>query len=414
MIARGNVTGVRGALLEAELPGAAIGAGVRIATACTGTVRAINGRRVLIAAHADAGGIARGADLRTDPRVNRLPFGTCALGRAFDGTGAALDDGPPIRGRMMPLSVAAPAPDERQPVNGALWTGVRAIDGLLTIGRGTRVGLFGAPGAGKSTLLESIAEGAEADAVVVGLIGERGREAREWIARRTPRMSVVCATSDRSASERLRAAEAAVAQARALAARGLHVLLVLDSLARYAAALRELAVAAGEPAGRAGFPPSVFAALARFVERCGAGRSGSVTLLASVLSDGDDRDPISDAARSLLDGHIALSAHLAGAGRFPAIDILGSASRTMPTVASPEHIEAASRLRRALAALERAADARSLGIESADPETMQAAAAEERIEHLLRQGRERTPWPQTLRMMAEIADTLREPHGYSD
>lgn len=414
MIARGYVTGARGALLEAALPGATIGAGVRIAGVCFGTVRALESGRVLIAAHGDAAGIARGTDVRTDARALRLPLGTCALGRAFDGRGVALDDKPPLRGPTVSLGKRAPSPDERQPVSRAVWTGVRAIDALLTIGRGTRVGLFGPPGAGKSTLLESIAGNADADAVVVGLIGERGREAREWIARVTPRISVVCATSDRSASERVRAADVAVAQARALASRGLDVLLILDSLARYAAALRELAVATGEPAGRAGFPPSVFASLAGFVERCGAGRAGSVTLLASVLNDGDERDPISDAARSLLDGHIALSPALAGAGRFPAIEILHSASRTMPAIVSPQHLESASRVRRAVALLERAGDARALGIEPADPETIRAVAAEERIERLLRQGREASSEALTLRMLTETADTLGEAHGYSD
>ena len=182
----------------------------------------------------------------------------------------------------------------------------------------------------------------------MALTGERGREAQHWIARRNERTTVVCATSDRPAPERVLAAHVAVAHAQALRERGLDVLLVLDSLARFAAASREIAVASGESAGRGGFPPSVFAELARLVEVAGAVRDGSITLIATVLSDGDDRDPVSEAARSILDGHIALSVALAQAGRFPAVDVLGSTSRTMDMVASEPHLRDARALRHTL------------------------------------------------------------------
>ena len=235
----------------------------------------------------------------------RLFLGTCALGRAIDAFGAPLDGGPPLLGRTVALALRAPRPNEREPIERPLWSGVRVLDALLTFGRGARLGIFGPPGAGKSTLVESIVDGCAADAVVVGLAGERGREAQRWIARLDERTTIVCATSDRPASERIAAAAVAIAQARALCDRGLHVLFVLDSLARVAAAAREIAVAAGESVGRGGYPPSVFATLARYVECAGALRCGSVTLVATVLSDGDERDPVSEAARSLLDGHIA-------------------------------------------------------------------------------------------------------------
>jgi flagellar biosynthesis/type III secretory pathway ATPase len=184
-------------------------------------------------------------------------------------------------------------------------------------------------------------------------------------------------------------------------------LLVLDSLARFASALRESAAAAGEPAGRAGYPPSVFAEMARFVERAGTARSGSITMLATVLSDGDERDPVSDAARSLLDGHIQLSAALAHAGHFPAIDVPASASRSMATIASGPHAANASVVRSAVAALSRSEDARALGVPAADPFTQRAAAAEPELEAFLRQDSAPTPPERTLSILAGLADTLR-------
>jgi type III secretion protein N (ATPase) len=339
-------------------------------------------------------------------------LGTCALGRATDACGFPLDGLPPLRGPAGNVEPCVPPPNERSPVDRPLWTGVRAIDGLLTIGRGARIGIFGAPGAGKSTLIESIVSGCAADVVVVGLIGERGREAQRWLDRCDRRTIVVCATSDRPAAERVRAAYLALAQAGALRRRGLHVLLVLDSLARLAAAFREGAVAAGESTGRGGYPPSVFASLARVVESAGAVAGGSVTLFASVLSDGDERDPVSDAARSLLDGHIALSERLAGAAHYPAIDVLSSASRTMAEVVDGTHAAAASHVRRALAALERTADARALGIEAHDPETVAAVGAQARIEAFLRQPPQPASPRETLAMLAALADTLEGSHEH--
>jgi FliI/YscN family ATPase len=267
------------------------------------------------------------------------------------------------------------------------WTGVPAIDALLTIGRGARVGFFGAPGAGKTTLLEQIAAGAGGDAVVLALVGERGREAQAWFERLDRRSTIVCATSDRSAAERVRAAMVAMAQARLLRERGFHVVLILDSLARYAAALREQRVALGEPVGRGGYPPSVWAELARYLECAGNASQGSITLLATVLSDGsDDREPLSDAARSLLDGHIVLSGALARAGHFPAIDVLASASRTMDEAISASHAAGARCVRAALALLAESSDARAVGLAAADERLRAAVAAEPALHAFLRQG----------------------------
>ena len=333
-------------------------------------------------------------------------MGACALGRAIDANGDPLDGERPLRGRSVSLELRAPLPNQRDPIATPLWTGIRVLDGLLTLGRGARIGIFGAPGAGKSTVIEAIVDGCVADAVVVGLAGERGREAQRWIERRNERTTIVCSTSDRSATERLAAAHVAIAQARALCERGLHVLFVLDSLARVAAASREIAVAAGESAGRGGYPPSVFADLARLVEGAGAMRRGSITLVATVLGDGDDRDPVSEAARSLLDGHVQLSLRLAEAGRFPAVDVPGSSSRTMDLVAGEEHLRAARSLRHAISLLARIDDARSLGIQPVDRASLAAIALEPGLEAFLRQDRRVVDRSETLGELTALADSF--------
>lgn len=409
MIARGAVVRAHGGYVEACLPAVRIGDGVTIETTpspARGYVCAVETARVLIAVRAPLDGIARGTPVRIDSGAGRLALGTCALGRAIDARGRALDGGPAPLGKRVTVPAASPAAQDRKPIHVPFWTGLRVLDGLLTFGRGARVGVFGAPGAGKSTLLEAIERGCRADAVVVALVGERGREAQRWICARDLRTTVVCATSDRPAAERVAAAEVAMAQAAALRARGLHVLLVLDSLARLVNAWRELAVAAGETAGRGGYPPSVFAGLAGFVEIAGALHSGSVTLIASVLDDGDDRDPVSDAARSLLDGHIALSSRLAQSGRFPAVDVLASASRTMAAVAAGDHLRDARAVRNALALLERIDDARRLGIEPGDPASQRAIAAEAQLDDFVLQDREDSAPLATLAALHRIAEYL--------
>ena len=344
--------------------------------------------------------------------IERAMLGTAALGRALDADANPLDGLPRVEGVRLSRTAAPVSPLQRRAIVEPLWTGVRCIDALLTLGRGARIGLFGAPGVGKSNLLEAIVRGTRADAVVVGLIGERGREAQRWIATRDERTTIICATGDRPARERIRAAETFIAQAHALASRGLHVLAVLDSFARYAYALREVCVTRGESVGRGGYPPSVFSAGAQLVERAGAFASGSITMIATVLHDGDDHDPVSESARSLLDGHIQLSPALAHAGRFPAIDVLTSASRTMDSVVAAKHYRAAVRVRVALALLARCQDARSLGLEPSDPATGAAIAAEPALEALLRQGREPADPARSLEALYQTADMLEEAHGY--
>ena len=408
MRALGHVVAARGALLEASLPAARIGGGVRIGALAARVVALRDGRAVL-APFGSAAGIAHGTRVRADDGVLALPLGTALLGRAIAPCGAPLDGEPPAAGKPVRCDAAALPPRDRRPCSSVLWTGVRAVDGALTLARGARVGIFGAPGAGKSTLLESIARHVAADAVVIALIGERGREAERWLACRDERTTIVCATSDRSAAERVRAAEVAFAQADALRARGLDVLLLVDSLARVCAAQRELALAAGEPAGRGGYPAGVFALLGRLLERAGSFACGTVSVLATVLSEGpDEGDPVAEAARAALDGHLVLSRRLAQAGRFPAIDLPRSASRTATSCTSPEHASAARKLRAAAGLLADSADARALGLhpEQADPALGRAAAAESAIECFLRQDGAASSPHQTLTALVTLADTL--------
>jgi FliI/YscN family ATPase len=409
----GRIAATRGHVLVAELPAARVGDGVRIhaaGAALAARIAALQGSRAVLAPFAAIDGVACGDVVETDPSALALPLGTPLLGRAIDPSGTPLDGRPAPRGRAVAVAGTSHAVDERRPCEDVCWTGIRAIDGPLAFGRGARIGVFGAPGAGKSTLLETIVASADVDAVVVGLIGERGREAQRWLARRDPRSTIVCATSDRAPAERVRAAEVAFAQADALRARGLDVLLVVDSLARVCAAAREVALALGEPVGRGGYPPSVFALLARLLERAGAVGTGSVTLVASVLSDGPDGDdPVSLQARAALDGHLVLSERLARAGRFPAIDVAASASRTLAEVASAPHLAAARTLRAAVAALEETRDARSVGLDPAasNPFLWRCLAAEAELEAFLRQDDAPSPPDRTLTELLRLADILR-------
>lgn len=377
---------------------------------------------------ADDGFVPFAQVLRPSPPAEREPVAVVAPAAlpaaATDQTGALSRDLLALHARVAelealvaceraPASLVVPAPSERVALTEPFWTGVRALDGPLCFARGARIGIFGAAGVGKSTLLEQLVAGSAADATVVALIGERGREAERWFRRGGPRLNVVCATSDRPAGERVQAAEAAFAQAAALRARGLHVLLVLDSLARVAAAARDAAVARGEPLGRAGFPPSVVAYQARLLECAGATAAGSVTLVATVLSDGPlEHDPIAEAARAALDGHVVLSPRLAAAGCLPAIDLPASSSRTLADVSAPGHRRSAARLRTAVAALEAARDARSLGLDPAagDPVLARAIAAEGRIATFLQQTEAGADPARTLMLLGEIADSLDDGH----
>jgi ATP synthase in type III secretion protein N len=301
-------------------------------------------------------GVAVGCEVEPLEGEALVPCGGGLLGRVIDAFGQPLDGQPlPEPLPRVPLHGAAPNPLDRTPVHEALATGVRAIDTALTVGVGQRVGVFAMAGGGKSTLLGMLARHAASDVNVIALVGERGREVREFIDDSLgedglQRSVVVVATSDRPAMERLRAAQTATAIAEGFRASGARVLLMMDSVTRYARALREIGLAVGEPAVRRGFPPSVFAELPRLFERAGNDARGAITAFYTVLAEDEDgSDPVAEEVRSILDGHIVLSRALAAAGHYPAIDVLASASRVFPRVTTPEHQAAALRLRALMA-----------------------------------------------------------------
>jgi len=307
---------------------------------------------------------------RSEDRGLHLPMGDGLLGRVVDSHGQPMD-------RLGPIANVHPEPMVRRPINAMdrdpvrqpLDTGVRAINALLTVGRGQRIGLFAGTGVGKSVLLGMMARYTAADVIVVGLIGERGREVKEFIedileAEGRARSVVVAAPADAPPLVRLQGAHYATAIAEHYRDRGQHVLLLMDSLTRYAMAQREIALAIGEPPATKGYPPSVFAKLPQLVERSGNGLAGqgSITAFYTVLSEGDDpQDPVADAARGILDGHIVLSRDLAEGGHYPAIDVERSVSRVMTAVAAKEHVLAARRMRQLMSKLSKARDLIQLG-----------------------------------------------------
>ena len=306
----------------------------------------------------DMYGISAYTEVTPTGRAHMVPVGDGLLGRVLDGLGRPLDAdtaGPLQADRFYPVFADAPDPMRRRIIRDPMPLGVRAIDGLLTCGEGQRMGIFAAAGGGKSTLLGMLVKGAAADVIVIALIGERGREVREFIENELGeegcrRSVIVCATSDKSSMERAKAAYVATAIAEYFRDQGRKVLFLMDSVTRFARAQREIGLAAGEPPTRRGFPPSVFATLPKLMERVGMNDRGSITALYTVLVEGDDMtEPIADETRSILDGHIILSRNLAAANHYPAIDILASTSRVQNAVVSREHRAAAGRLRELMA-----------------------------------------------------------------
>jgi len=323
-----------------------------------------------------------------------IEVGPTLMGRVLDSAGSPIDRGPLPRGlRPLSLDSAVRSPLDRVPIRTALGTGIRVIDGLLTVGRGQRVGIFGGSGVGKSTLIGMMTRNTEADVTIVGLVGERGREVVEFLEdslgeEGRARSVVVVSTSDQSPLMRMRAALAATTLAEYFSAEGRHVLLVLDSLTRFAMAAREIGLAAGEPPTAKGYTPSVFTRLARLVERSGNFRVGSITAFYTVLMEGDDQqDPLVDAVRSLLDGHIVLSRSLASEGWYPPIDVLDSISRLMPSVTAPNHRENAALFRRLLAVYAHSEDLVRIGAykPGADPELDRALRARDAMRGFMTQ-----------------------------
>lgn len=334
------------------------------------------------------------------------------LGRVLDGLGQPIDGGPAIEGELWPVSRQPPGPLERPRIQAPLSLGVRALDGLCTVGEGQRVGLFAGSGVGKSTLMGQIARQADADVFVICLVGERGREVVEFLEdalgeEGRKRGVVVCATSDAPALIRLKSAHVATSIAEWFRDQGKRVLLMMDSVTRFARAGREVGLAAGEPPARRGYPPSVFAALPQLLERSGTSPHGSITAFYTVLVEGGDmEEPIADEVRGILDGHLILDRKLGERGRWPAIDVLASLSRVMDHVTSEEHVAASRVMREHLAVYEAKRDLVSLGAykKGSDPKLDAALRIIERIEAFLRQGRtESSSLEETQAMLFELA-----------
>jgi flagellum-specific ATP synthase len=363
----GRVDRVVGIHLEVAGLDAAIGDAVVIFAPTGkvgGEVVALHGDRIVCMPFGELHGLRTGAPVWTPGHPPTISVGRALLGRVLDGLGQPIDDRPlPARGTGGPAGLetvtvdgTAPHPLLRANVDRPLPLGVRAMDTLIPCGRGQRLGIFAGSGVGKSSLLSMIARGTEAQVSVLALVGERGREVREFLERDLgpeglARSVVVVATSDQPALVRLRAAFTATRIAEWFRDQGMDVVLMMDSLTRFAMAQREVGLSAGEPPATRGYPPSVFSLLPRLLERAGAAESGSITGLYTVLVDGDDMDePIADCARSILDGHVVLSRRLAQAGHFPTIEVLDSISRVSGAITSPEQRAAAVGLRRLLAA----------------------------------------------------------------
>ena len=333
---------------------------------------------------------------RAIDRTRHLPVGAALLGRVLDGAGRPLDQlGALPSMDSAPLTVRAANPLGRAPITEMLDVGVRAINSLLSVGRGQRMGLFAGSGVGKSVLLGMMARYTSADVIVVGLIGERGREVKEFIEQilgteGLARSVVIAAPADTPPLMRLQGAAYATTIAEYFRDQGLNVLLIMDSLTRYAMAQREIALAIGEPPATKGYPPSVFAKLPTLVERAGNGKvgGGSITAFYTVLTEGDDQqDPIADAARAILDGHIVLNRSLAESGHYPAIDVEQSISRAMHNITSPPHQQAARRLKQLYASFQRNRDLINVGAYSmgSDATVDEAIAKHTKIEQFLQQ-----------------------------
>lgn len=396
----GTVDEVVGLVMRATLPGVALGELCKIdrrnAPPLLAEVVGFRGEQAVLLPLGDLIGVAPASAVwRTGGPLSI----TCAddlLGRVLDGLGAPIDGGAALAGEKWAVDRPAPSAFSRPQVSAPLPTGVRAIDTMLTLGRGQRVGLFSAAGVGKSTLLGQIARGSTADVIVLCLVGERGRELGEILhdelAPARARTVVVCATSDAPALVRLRSVHVATAIAEWFRdQRGANVLFLCDSLTRVARAQREVGLSAGEPPARHGFPPSVFALLPRLIERAGATPEGVITAIYTVLVAGNDLDePVADEVRSLVDGHIVLDRRLAQRGHFPPIDVVASTSRLMHRVVDPAHAAAAARLRARLATYEENRDLVTLGAyqKGRDPAIDDAIAAYPGIEALMTQKRD--------------------------
>lgn len=393
----GRVTAVTGLIVESDGPNVGLGELCALRSARgdldeLAEVVGFRGQRLLLMPLGEMVGLHAGAEVVACDRPMVPVVGPQLLGRVLDALGRPMDGLGPLEMARPGVGVGRPPhPLRRSRISQPFVTGVRAIDAFTPLGRGQRVGLFAGSGVGKSTLLSMIARGAEADVVVIGLVGERGRELREFLENDLgpegrAKAVVVCSTSDTPAPLRLRAASTATAVAEAWRDAGANVLLLMDSVTRFALAQREIGLAVGEPPATRGYTPSVFAQLPRLLERAGCGESGAITALYTVLVEGDDlNEPVADTVRGILDGHIVLSRALAQSNHYPAIDVLESVSRLVREVCRPEQVALVGRAREHLAVYRRNEDLITIGAhqKGANPALDRAIALHEPLRSFL-------------------------------
>lgn len=412
----GMVERITGLVVEGRGPRGPLGAGCRIehpeGRDCSAEIIGFRGDRTLLMPLDQTTGLSSGALIRLERGRARVPVGELLRGRVLDAMGVPIDGkGPLLAEGDAPLHRSPPAAMERPRITEQLGTGIRSIDSLLSCGRGQRLGIFAGAGVGKSVLLGMIAKGSTADVNVIGLIGERGREVREFIERDLgpaglERSVVVAVTSDQSPLMKRRGAQMATALAESFRDRGSNVLLLLDSLTRVAQAQREIGLAAGEPPASKGYPPSVYTLMPALLERTGNSPAGSISAFYTVLVEGDDlSDPVADSARSILDGHIVLSRRLADRGHYPAVDVLASVSRARTDLLETATLDKGRQLVRWLAALAEAEDLIQVGAyaKGSNPDVDEGLARRQAIDRFLQQGmNEASRLEETWRMLGEV------------
>ena len=415
----GHVVQVVGTVIEADLPGIAVGELADIGRT-TAEVIGFRGHRALLMPLGPLQGVANGSTVRVRSRQLAVPVGNGLLGRVIDPLGAPMDGRPltdvPFR---RALSARAPDPMQRSRIEQSLETGIRVIDGLLTLGKGQRIAVMAGSGVGKSTLLGMFARNSKATVNVVALIGERGREVREFLERDLgeeglARSVIVLATSDSSPVLQVKAMSAALAVAEHFRDDGADVLMMVDSLTRLAMAQRQVGLSAGEPPTTKGYTPSVFSLMPRLLERAGPGAGrGSITGVFTVLVEGDDMDdPVADTVRGIVDGHVVLSRRLASFGHYPAIDVLESVSRTMPSTASPEHVLAGRDVRAIAAMYRENEELVRLGAykTGSDPQVDAAIQAWPHVRQFLQQEvGDNSPWEETITRLRQLASMRNGP-----
>ena len=415
---RGRVIQVTGTIIRAMVPAARVGEICILSDSqnklnLQAEVVGFSTGAALLTPIGDMQGVSSITEVIPTGKLHSVPVGRGLLGRVLDGMGNPFDGKGHIEAEeYYPVYADAPEPMSRKIISKPMPLGIKSIDGLLTLGEGQRVGIFAAAGGGKSTLMGSIVHGAQADVIVIALIGERGREVREFIEHNLGeegmrRSIVVCATSERSSMERAKAAFVATSISEYFRNQGSKVLLLMDSVTRFARALREIGLSAGEPPTRRGFPPSVFATLPRLMERVGNNDKGSISALYTVLVEGDDmNEPVADETRSILDGHIILSRKLAEQNHYPAIDVLASVSRIMPNIVDKSHMKNAARIRELMAKYVQVELLLKIGEYKSGSDALTDEAIEKRaaIEAFLRQStRETANFEDSVAIMEEIA-----------